>query len=149
MKRWPSSGERRSILLVSSGIDYFHGNYPTSPDLDTTIEHAQKQNINVWSIYYPDAGHRSSRFFLSFRAQSDLSRLAEETGAESYYLGTTVPVTFKPYLDELATHLNNQYLLAFVGSGGAKGRFERARVTTELPKLEFFAAPQVFLPASK
>jgi hypothetical protein len=149
MKRWPSSGERRSILLVSSGIDYFHGNYPTSPDLDTTIEHAQKQNINVWSIYYPDAGHRSSRFFLSFRAQSDLSRLAEETGAESYYLGTTAPVTFKPYLDELATHLNNQYLLAFVGSGGAKGRFERARVTTELPKLEFFAAPQVFLPASK
>lgn len=149
IKRWPSTGERRSILLVSSGIDYFHGNYPTSPDLDTTVEHAQKQNINVWSIYYPDAGHRSRRFFLSFRAQSDLSRLGEETGAESYYLGTTAPVTFKPYLDELATHLNNQYLLTFVGSGGTKGRFERARVTTELPKLEFFAAPQVFLPGSK
>jgi hypothetical protein len=149
MKRFPSSGDRRSIFLISSGIDYLHGNFPTSPDLDTTIEHAQKQNINVWSIYFPDAGHRSRRFFLSFRAQGDLSRLAEETGAESYYLGTTAPVAFKPFLDELATHLGNQYLLTFKSSGGAKGRFERAHVTTELPHLEFFAASQVFLPASK
>jgi hypothetical protein len=149
MKRWPSSGERRSILLISSGIDYFHGNFPTSPDLDTTIEHAQKQNINVWSIYFPDAGHRSRRFFLATRAQSDLSRLAEETGAESYYLGITAPVTFKPFLDEIAAHLSNQYLLTFKGSGGAKGRFERVHVTTELPNVEFFAASQVFLPAQK
>ena len=146
MKRWPSTGERRSILLISSGIDYFHGNFPTSPDLDTTIEHAQKQNINVWSIYFPDAGHRARGFFLLTRAQSDLSRLAEETGAESYYLGISAPVTFKPYLDELATHLANQYLLAFKGSGGAKGRFERVRITTELPNLEFFHASQFFLP---
>jgi hypothetical protein len=149
IKRLPSSGDRRSILLISSGIDYFHGNYPTSPDLETTIEHAQKQNINVWSIYYPDAGHRSRRFFLSFRAQGDLSQLAQETGAESFYLGTSAPVTFKPFLDELAAHLSNQYLLTFKASGGPKGRFERARVTTELPNLEFFAAPQVFLPAQK
>jgi hypothetical protein len=149
MKRWPASADRHSILLVSSGIDYFRGNFPESPDLQTAIEHAQKQNINVWSIYFPDAGHRSRRFFLAFKAQGDLSRLAEESGAESYYLGTAPPVTFKPFLDELGTHLNNQYLLTFVGSGGPKGRFERAHVKTELPNLEFFAAPQVFLPASK
>jgi len=149
IKRLPSSGERRSILLISSGIDYFHGNYPTSPDLETTIEHAQKQNINIWSIYYPDAGQRSHRFFLVGRAQSDLSELTEETGGESFYMGTTAPVAFKPFLDELATHLSNQYLLAFQASGGAKGRFERDRVTTELPNLEFLHASQVFLPANK
>jgi hypothetical protein len=149
IKRLPA-GERRSILLVSSGIDYFHGNFPTSPDLDTTIEHAQKENINVWSIYFPDAGHRARRLFLLTRAQSDLSRLAEESGAESFYLGFTAPVTFKPFLDELTTHLANQYLLTFKGSsGGQKGRFERVHISTELPNLEFFYAPQVFLPAEK
>jgi len=147
IKRWPSSTDRRSILLISSGIDYFHGNYPTSPDLDTTIEQAQKQNINVWSIYYPDAGHRSSRLFLLNRAQSDLSQLAEETGAESFYLGTAAPVSFKPFLDELSTHLNNQYLLTFLGNGDGKGRSERVHIATELPSLEFFAASRVFLPA--
>jgi hypothetical protein len=148
MKRWPTSPDRRSILLISSGIDYFHGNFPTSPDLDLTIEHTQKQNINVWSIYYPDAGHRARGLFRIERAQSDLSRLAEETGAESYYLGTSAPVTFKPYLDEITTHLSNQYLLTFNGNGGPKGRFERSRVTTELPNLEFLHASQAFLPAT-
>lgn len=150
MKRWPASADRRSILLISSGIDYFRGNFPTSPDLQTAFEHAQKQNINVWSIYFPDAGHRSRRFFLLTRAQSDLSQLAEETGAESFYMGTDAPVTFRPFLDELATHLSHQYLLTFKGSsGGTKGQFQRARVATELPNLEFFAASQVFLPSSK
>ena len=148
MKRLPGTPrDRRSILLVSSGIDYLHGNFPTSPDLDSTIEQAQKRNINVWSIYYPDTGRLSRRFFLATRAQSDLTRLADETGAESYYLATTEPVTFKPYLDKLATHLRNQYLLTFKGSGGAKGRFTRVKVAAELPNNKFMSASQVYLPA--
>ncbi len=150
MKRWPASAGRRSILLISSGIDYFRGNFEfRSPDLDSTISRAQKQNINIWTIYAPDAGHRARGFFLISRAQSNLSQLSDETGAESYYLGTGAPVTFKPYFDELSTHLSNQYLLTFKASGGAKGRFERARVATELPYTEFLAASQVFLPAVK
>jgi hypothetical protein len=151
MKRWPSSADRHSILLISSGIDYFRGAGfgPKSPDLDSTIERAQKQNINVWTIYAPDAGHLGRGFFRTFQAQSNLSQLSEETGAESFFLGTGEPVTLKPYFDEISTHLSNQYLLTFIGSGGAKGRFERVRVSSELPHVEFLAAPQVFLPAAK
>jgi hypothetical protein len=80
-------------------------------------------------------------------AQSNLSRVSDETGAESFYLGFGIPVTFKPYLDEIQTHLSNQYLLTFESSGGKKGRFERVRVVTELPKVEFFTPAEVFLPA--
>ena len=150
MKRWPASADRRSILLISSGIDYFRGGFDfRSPDLDSTISRAQKQNINVWTIYAPDAGHRGRGFFIANRAQSNLSQLSDETGAESFYLGTAAPVTLKPYFDELSTHLSNQYLLAFKASGGAKGRFERVRVATELPYVEFLAASQAFLPATK
>jgi len=135
--------------MVSSGIDYFHGNFPESPDVQSAYERAQKQNVNVWSIYYPDAGHLGGRFFRAFRGQNDLSRLAEESGAESYYLGTNEAVTFKPYLDELATHLRNQYLLTFKGSGGAKGRFQRVKVHTEVSGVQFLHAPQAFLPPAK
>ncbi len=150
MKRLPSSADRRSILFFSSGIDYFRGDFWIRPvDLDSTISLAQKQNINIWTIYAPDAGHRARGFFLISRAQSYLSQLSDETGAESFYLGTGEPVTFKPYFDELALHLNNQYLLTFRASGGAKGRFQRVKVTTELPHVEFMSAPQVFLPAAK
>jgi hypothetical protein len=151
MKRWPATGDRRSILLISSGIDYFRGNFgPRSPDLDSTIERAQKENINVWTIYSPDAGHQGRGFFRVSNAQSNLSQLSDETGAESYYLGFGVPVTFQPYLDEIQMHLNNQYLLTFDSSrGGKKGRFERMRVVTELPKVEFMTPSEVFLPASE
>src|SRR5467141_129941 len=150
MKRLPPSADRRSIHLISSGIDYFRGDFGTrSPDLDSTISRAQKQNINIWTIYAPDAGHRARGFFLTFRAQSNLSQLSDETGAESFYLGTAAPVTLKPYFDELSTHLSNQYLLTFKASGGAKGRFERVRVATELPHVEFLAPSQAFLPPAK
>lgn len=150
LKRLPAGpAERRSILMLSSGIDYFHGNFPESPDLQSDYERAQKENINVWSIYYPDAGHLGRRGFRAFRGQNDLSRLAEESGAESYYLGTNEPVTFKPYLDELTMHLRNQYLLTFKGSGGPKGRFQRVKVMTELPGVQFLHAPQAFLPSQK
>src|SRR5882672_5753321 len=38
MKRWPASADRHSILLISSGIDYFRGGFDLrSPDLDSTI----------------------------------------------------------------------------------------------------------------
>lgn len=150
MKRWPASADRHSILLFSSGIDYFRGGFDSrSPDLDSTISRAQKQNINVWTIYAPDAGHRGRGFFIANRGQSNLSQLSDETGAESFYLGTGAPVTIKTYLDELSTHLSNQYLLTFKANDGPKGRFERARVTTELGYVEFMNASRVFLPAAK
>jgi VWFA-related protein len=148
MKRWPDSGERKSIMLFSSGVDYFRGSFdPVDPDLDTTISRAQKQNINIWTIYVPDAGHVGRRSFRVFNSQSNLSRLSEETGAESFYLGSGMPVTLKPYFDEIDTHLKNQYLLAFVGNGGKKGKFERVRVVSEVPNVEFLTPSEVFLPA--
>jgi hypothetical protein len=147
MKRWPTSADRHSILLFSSGIDYFRGDFWTRPpDLDSTVSRAQKENINVWTIYAPDAGHRGRGFFIANRAQSYLTELSDQTGGEAFYLGIAEPVTLKPYFDELATHLSNQYLLTFKASGGAKGRFERVRVATELQHVEFLAPSQAFLP---
>ena len=147
MKRWPETGERKSIILFSSGVDYFRGSFdPVDPDLDSTVARAQKQNINIWTIYVPDAGHIGRREFRVFNAQSNLSRLSEETGAESYYLGFGMPVTLKPYFDEILMHLNNQYLLSFVGNGGKKGKFERVRLVSEAPNVEFLTPSEVFLP---
>ncbi len=153
LKRWPSSAgdHRSSIILISSGIDYFRGGFdPLDPDLDSTIERAQKENVNVWTVYYPSGGHLGRGYFRVFNAQANLSKLSEETGAESYYLSFDRPVTLKPYFDEIQQHLNNQYLLAFATSGGGKkGKFERVRVATEIPKVEFLTPSEVFLPPSQ
>ena len=152
LKRWPNSGpKRRSLILISSGVDYFRGSFdPIDPDVDPAIEMAQKANVNLWTIYYPTGGHFGRRFYPTFYAQGNLSRLSEGTGAESFYLGYGVPVTLKPYFDEIRQHLNNQYLLTFQSNeGGNKGKFVRFRVTTEVPNVEFLTFMQVFLPPSQ
>lgn len=153
IKRWPDNepNVRKSIMLISSGIDYFRGSFgPTSPDLDPTIERAQKSNVNIWTIYAPDEGHVGRGYLRQFNAQSSLSQLSDETGAESYYLGFGQPVTLKAYFDEISTHLGNQYLLTFATSGGGKkGRFERVRVATEVPNVEFMTPSEVFVPKTE
>ena len=149
LKRWPATGPRRSILLITSGIDYFRspGFGVFSPDLDPLIQRAERQNTNIWSIYYPSAGHRGRAFYLVNNGQTNIDKLSEDTGAESYFLGSGVPVSIKPYLEEISTHLSNQYLLTFAGSGGSKGKFQSVKVKTDLPDVEFFAPAAVFLPS--
>jgi hypothetical protein len=150
IKRWPVSGQRSSIILLSSGIDYFRGSPATlDPDLDTTIARAQKQNINVWTIYARDAGRVGRGSFRAFNWQSNLDRLSQQTGAESYSLGLGEPVDLKPYFDRIQMNLNNQYLLAFVGDGGQKGKYESVKVTSEVSKVGFLTPSEVFLPAAR
>ena len=151
LKRWPDTGGRRSLLLISSGIDYFRGSAfgPFYPDVDTAISRAQRENVNLWSIYSPGFGHRSRSFALSNLGQINLSKMTDETGGETFYLGTSAPVSFKPYLDELQTHLGNQYLLTFAGDGGTKGKYVRIQLKTELPDAEFSHANNAYINPSK
>ena len=148
LKRWPKTGPRRSILLISSGIDFFRGRGlgPIYPDLDSVIQRAERQNTNIWSIYYPSAGHLGRGFYSVMIAQDNLGKLSEDTGAELFYLGPAAPVSLKPYLDEIAQHLSNQYLLTFAASGGAKGKYQSVKVKTGLPDVQFLVPSAVFLP---
>jgi hypothetical protein len=149
LKRWPDgAGPRRSIIVITSGIDWFRGpgSGPIYPDVDPLIQRAQRQNTNIWSIYYPSSSHRGHSFFLLTNAQNNIDKVSEESGAESYFLGSGAPVSIKPYLDEISTHLSNQYLLTFAGSGGSKGKFQSVKVKTELPDVEFLTPSVIFLP---
>lgn len=150
LKRWPDTGSRRSLLLISSGIDTFRGYFgPFYPDVDTAISRAQRENVNLWSIYSPGIGHRSRSFALANLGQNNLSKMTDETGGETYYLGNGAPVSFKPYLDEIFLHLNNQYLLTFAGDGGGKGKYTRIQIKTELPEVEFSHANNAYISPSK
>src|SRR5215475_324342 len=148
LKRWPETGPRRSILLITSGIDFFRGPGfgPFYPDLDPLIQRAQRQNTNIWTIYYPTASHRGHSFFLASNAQNNIDKLSQDTGAESFFLGGGMPVSIRPYLDEIVNHLNNQYLLTFVGDGGKKGKYVSMKVRTELADVEILTPSAVYVP---
>ena len=150
LKRWPTTSARGSLLLISSGIDTFRGGGwgAIYPDVDTAVSRAQRANVNIWSIYSPSALHRFGSFGFANRGQNNLSEMTDQTGGESYFLGTGAPVSFRPYLEELQAHLNNQYLLTFTGDGGTKGKFARVQLKTELPGVEFEHANQAYIPGT-
>jgi hypothetical protein len=150
LKRWPDSNTRKSIIVVTSGIDYFRGGgFGTLyPDLQPLIDRAQRQNTNIWSVYYPSAGHRGRSFFLLNTAQTNIDKLSEDTGAESYYLGAGMPVSLKPYFDEIGQHLNNQYLVTVAGNGGEKGKYQSVKVKTSVENLEIISPQAVYFPGT-
>ncbi len=114
IKKWPAYAGRREVLMVTSGIDgLYSGGDIQNPYLNRAIEDAQKGGILVHSIYYAGAGHAGHSYYQTNWGQSYLSRLGDETGGEAYWQGFQSPVSFAPYLDDLAVRFGNQYLMTF------------------------------------
>ena len=148
MKRWRASIHPREIFMVSDGID------PLQPGivdtyLDEAIEVAQREGIQVYTIYASSAGHFGHTLWRINIAQSNLSRLADETGGEAYFQGLETPISFAPFLNEFADRLKHQYRLTFLAKAQKKAAFQRIRVQTEVTNAQLVAAERVYVPAVK
>ncbi|MHB8215374.1 MAG: vWA domain-containing protein [Candidatus Sulfotelmatobacter sp.] len=150
VKRWPESAARREVFMATDGIDrYYDSNDLQDPYLDAAIDDAGRAGIVVFSVYTPGAGHFGHSYWQNYWGQMYLSRVAEETGGESYYIGFTgAPVTFGPYLEDMDRHLNNQYLLTFNAKAQKKSGLQRIKVTTEVSNAELVSAHKVYVPAA-
>jgi hypothetical protein len=146
IKRWPANAARHEVILVTSGVDPLGGSL-SDPYLDAAIEHAQRAGITVYAIYTPGAGHSGHSFWRMNWGQNHLAQIADETGGESYMLGFEPPVSFVPYLTEIASHLAHQYVVTFLITPGKKNGFQSVRVTTEVPDAELVTAGKVYVPA--
>jgi hypothetical protein len=98
------NGQQSGMFLVNALADKFDDGDMVAGLTASTK--AQRENINIWTIYARDAGRGGAVRSPLSNAQSNLTRLSEETGAQSYYLGFGEPVNLKPYLDEIQMHLN-------------------------------------------
>jgi hypothetical protein len=149
IKRWPESTARREVVMVSDGIDRFWGSGPDDPYVDSVIEQAQRAGVVVFAIYNPGVGRYGHSFWRTWWGQIYLSRVGDETGGESYYIGFYgAPVAFAPYLDDTAQRLSRQYWLTFLAKPQPKPGMQRVRVTTEVPNADLVSADSVYVPAS-
>src|ERR1700685_2510657 len=119
MKRWPESSNRREIVMVTDGIDRFRGGPRyrglsfISPDVDSASRVAQRTGTVIHTIFTRGVGRLGNNFWEITNGQNGIAKLSEETGGQSYYVGTQNPVSLKPYLDDLQKTLDNQYVLEF------------------------------------
>jgi hypothetical protein len=117
-----------------------------SVDADSASEASQRYNVIVSSIYSPGVGRAARSSWDLDLGLGGLSKIADETGGECYSLGTSNPVSFKPYLDRFQKNLNNQYCLVFLGEPKREGTLQRIKVWTEKSNSEIAAPDNVWVP---
>ena len=121
-KHWPSTENsvRRVVFMVTNGEDpYYQSRDTQDPYVATAIQDSQKAGLLVYSIYFADRGFGNRNSFRIVIGQSYLLQVAEATGAETYSIGLSSPVSFDPFLEQFRQSLDHQYglTLAITGSG--------------------------------
>jgi hypothetical protein len=149
VKRWPATKARRAVVMATDGIDRYYGTGDLQdPYLDEAIDNALRADIEVSTIYTPDAGHFGHSYWQTYWGQLFLSRLAEETGGEAYHIGFTgPPVSFTPFLDDVGKRLAHQYLLTFLAKPAEKAHWQPIRLMTEVPNADLVAPRKVWTTA--
>jgi len=147
IQKWPSADQAREVLMITSGIDPDYGPGPSNPYLDRAIEAAQRAGVAVHSIYFSGAGHFGHSLWQINWGQNYLSQLAEETGGEFFWLGTSNPVSFAPYLNQLNQHFRGQHILTFLAQG--KPGYRRIKLKTEVPHVALVGPSKVYVPSGK
>ena len=126
---------RRAILLVSDGLDISRGVDSSSPtqsvDLQRAVNESQKRGVAIYGFYAPTVV-ASVNPGLAANAQSSLLRLSNETGGHAFFQGTGAPVSFEPFIRELAVSLDKQVALTFLSTHLRKG-FHRIEVKSVTP----------------
>ncbi len=151
MKRWPASSNRREVVLVSDGIDRFRRGPRNflfiSPDVDSASSVAQRTGTIIDTIFTRGIGRLGRNFWAITNGQNSMAKLSEETGGDSFFLGTQNPVSFKPYLDEVQKDLESQYILEFQAIPGAKSGLQSVNLSTSVAGVELDSADSVWVEA--
>lgn len=129
---------RRAILVISDGLDISQGLSlsPQSLNLERAIKEAQRRSVAVYSFYAPTFNTASGgNQLLIGNAQGSLERLSEETGGRAFFQGTGAPVSFEPFLRELATSLSRQIAVTYLSTHTNKG-YHRIQVQSDRSDIE-------------
>lgn len=166
VKGWPQQKVRREVLMVTDGIDRLRGEKPQpsrlgpnfgpvyhsmptiSTDATSASEISQRYNVLVYSIYAVGVGRAGRSSWDLQLGLSGLTKIADETGAECFSLGTSQLVSFKPQLERLQKMMSNQYYVVFLATPGKKAGLQRVKVQTELPNSELLAPDNIWVAAA-
>jgi hypothetical protein len=154
MKRWPADQNRREVLMVTDGIDRARRGIPgrglyVNPDVDSASDVAMGTGTMVHTIYAPGADRLHRNSWEANNGQLGIAKLSDVSGGESYFLGLQAPVSFQPYLSQLQTVLDNQYLLTFSAVPGKKAQLQSVSIKTEVAGVDLGYADGVWVPAAK
>ncbi len=137
----------RFVIMLTSGVDPYNGSTrmsnQDSPYVEAAIADAQRAGVAVYSIYYGGEGMRGDSAAMS--GQGYLSKVADETGGDSYYQGSGNPISLSPFLKQFTHAISETYIATFSTDPIAAGRDHllRLKMSTSTPKLKLRTANEV------
>jgi hypothetical protein len=155
MKSWPVNQNRREILMITDGVGRdlqhlgSHRGYSIDVDVDTASAVAQRTGTNIFSIYAPGATRLRHSYWAGVNGQMNMTRLSDSTGGAAFYLGLHNPVSIRPYLDQLQTILDNQYLLSFSAKPGKRPGLQSVNLSTEVAGVDLASHDAVWVAGVK
>jgi hypothetical protein len=160
IKGWPPTRNRRAVIMLTDGIDRFRRGSemnrsrtaalaPMSPDVDSASNRAQRDGVIVYTIFVQGVGHYHRNYYEINLGQNSQTKLTDETGGDSFMLGQGNPVSLKPYLGDIQTTLNNQYIIGFEITPKKKAGLQTVDISTEVPNIEIIAANSVWVRAAE
>jgi hypothetical protein len=146
---WKPQSPRRAILMVTNGVD------PAGPQLhdrnpaaEAAIEAAQRGSVTVFAIYHPSADYINRDFSDLYSGQVQMAHVAHETGGEGYFLSFGPMPSISPFLDDIAEHLANQYLVEFLlPATGSQDDLRDVKITSNNANIDVMAPDRVWVPA--
>jgi hypothetical protein len=146
VKKWPASTDRREVLLITSGLDELEPGLQ-DPYFDAALANTEKAGVIVHSIYVGPL--RLGLSFFGMIAQSNLGQITSQSGGDAFFQGLSTPISFAPFLQELGTILQNQYLLTFTApaSRNEKGELRPIQIRIEQRNVKLLYPHQVLVPA--
>lgn len=130
---------RRAVLFISDGYDISQGtsalSASSSLSAEAAISKAQRRSIAVYSFYAAGSNTKNSSGMVVLGAQGTLNRLGEETGGRAFFSGTTTPVSFDIFFNDLDTILTRQFAITYLSTHMNKG-FHRVQVYSTNPEVK-------------
>lgn len=139
---WSGNGERRDVLMITSGMV---SGGETCANAETAIENAQRAGVAVYAIYHPAADYDKKEWRDVDAGVVQLAHVCYETGGEAYFISHSAMETITPFLDDIAEHLANQYLLTVVFDAMPEPGFRDVYLHTAVPGLELMAPAKVWV----
>jgi hypothetical protein len=137
---------RRAVLMISNGLDPAGEIDELNGPAEDAIDEAIRAGISVSAMYHPSADYTTADWSKRCAGQIELAHVAAETGGEAYFLGFGPLPTIAPFLEDVADHLANQYVLAFAPHAMRPGSFDNIYVMSANGNIDVIAPAKIWIP---
>lgn len=145
---WKSTTPRRAILMITNGVDPSQQIAEQNPAAEAAIAAAQRGAVTIFAIYHPSADYLNSDFDKIYSGQIQIAHVARESGGEGYFIGYGPLPALGPFLEDVADHLANQYLLEFtVPAANGAGELRDINIKSNNKDLDLMAPDRAWIPA--